>query len=74
MQPQAPASAVPFPTAPEVIFTNWREALHRSGLTPGMQAVYTLVVSGYLDERTVTREAPEHMRARKKPNSCQFSS
>ena len=65
MQPQIPASGLPFPTAPEVIFTNWREALHRSGLTPAMQAVYSLAVSGYLDERTVTREAPEHMRARK---------
>jgi len=49
MQPQVPASALPFPTAPEVVFTNWCEALHRSGLTPGMQAVYTLAVSGYLE-------------------------
>ena len=49
MQPQVPASGLPFPTAPEVIFTNWREVLHRSGLTPGMQAVYTMAVSGYLE-------------------------
>jgi integron integrase len=49
MQTQVPASGLPFPTAPEVIFTNWREALHRSGLTPGMQAVYTMAVSGYLE-------------------------
>src|SRR5271165_5290426 len=49
MQPQDPPSGLPFPTAPEVIFTNWREALHRSGLSPGMQAVYTMAVSGYLE-------------------------
>ena len=30
MQPQVSASGLPFPTAPEVIFTNWRETLHRS--------------------------------------------
>ena len=39
MQPEIPASGLPFPTTPEVIFTNWREALHASGLTPGMQSV-----------------------------------
>ena len=49
MQTQIPASGLPFPTAPEVIFTHWREVLHGSGLTPGMQAVYTLAVSGYLE-------------------------
>jgi integron integrase len=49
MQPQAPASGLPFPTVPEVIFANWREVLHRSGLTPGMQAVYTMALSGYLE-------------------------
>ena len=48
MQTQIPASGLPFPTVPEVIFTNWREVLHCSGLTPGMQAVYTMAVSGYL--------------------------
>jgi integron integrase len=46
---QIPGSGLPFPTTPEVIFTNWREALHASGLTPGMQAVYTLAVGGYLE-------------------------
>ena len=49
MQTQVPASGLPFPTVPEVIFTNWREVLHCSGLTPGMQAVYTMAVSGYLE-------------------------
>jgi integron integrase len=49
MQPQIPASGLPFPTVPEVIFTNWQEVLHRSGLTPGMQAVYAMAVSGYLE-------------------------
>src|ERR1017187_6406596 len=49
MQAQVPASGLPFPTAPEVIFTNWREVLHCSGLTPGMQAVYTMAMSGYLE-------------------------
>ena len=48
MQTQVPASGLPFPTVPEIIFTNWREALHRSGLAQGVQAVYTLAVSGYL--------------------------
>ena len=38
MQPQLPASGLPFPTVPEVIFTNWREALHGNGLSPGLQA------------------------------------
>ena len=45
MQPPVPDSGLPFPTVPEVIFANWREALHRSGLTPGMQTVYTMVES-----------------------------
>jgi hypothetical protein len=49
MQPQIPASGLPFPTVPEVIFANWREALHVSGLTPGMQSVYALALSGYLE-------------------------
>src|SRR3974390_2306128 len=48
MQPEVPASGLPFPTDPEIIFTNWRESLHRSGLTPGMQAVYAMAISGYL--------------------------
>ena len=49
MPSQVPASGLPFPTVPEVIFANWREALHRSGLTPGMQSVYTVAVGGYLE-------------------------
>ena len=49
MQSEIPASGLPFPTMPEVIFTNWREVLHGSGLSPGMQAVYTLAASGYLE-------------------------
>ena len=49
MEPHIPASGLPFPTVPEVIFTNWREALHCSGLSPGMQAVYAMAVSSYLD-------------------------
>ena len=49
MQTQVPASGLPFPTVPEVIFTNWREVLHCSGLTPGMLAVYTMAVSGYVE-------------------------
>jgi integron integrase len=42
-------TGMPFPRVPEVIFTNWREALHRSGLSLGLQNVYTVAVSGYLD-------------------------
>ena len=49
MQSEIPASGLPFPTTPEVIFTNWREVLHASGLTPGMQSVYALALSGYLE-------------------------
>ena len=41
MRPQVPASGLPFPTAPEVSFTNWREVLRRSGLTRDMPTVYT---------------------------------
>jgi integron integrase len=40
---------VPFANVPEVIFANWREALHRSGLSPGMQSVYAVALSGYLE-------------------------
>ncbi len=46
MQSQVPASGLPFPTDPEIIFANWREALHGSGLAQGVQVVYTLAVSG----------------------------
>jgi hypothetical protein len=52
MQPPPPPSAssgTPFPAVPEVIFTNWREALHQSGLSPGMQSVFALALSGYLE-------------------------
>jgi hypothetical protein len=28
----APANRLPFPGVPQVILTNWREALHRSGV------------------------------------------
>ena len=49
MQPQVPASDLPFPITPEVIFANWREALHSSGLTPSMQSVYALALGGYLE-------------------------
>ena len=42
MLSEIPASGLPFPNTPEVIFTNWREALHASGLTPGTQSVYAL--------------------------------
>ena len=53
-----PASGLPFPTVPEVIFTNWREALHGSGLTPAMQAVYTLAVTGYLNVAPPPKSTP----------------
>ncbi len=46
--PAAPSPA-PFPRVPEIIFTNWPEALHRSGLSAGLQTVYTMAVSGYLE-------------------------
>ena len=32
-----------------VNFANWREALHDSGLSSGIQTVYTMAVQGYLD-------------------------
>ena len=43
-----PAGA-PFPHAPELIFPNWREALHRSGFSHGIQAVYALAIDGYVE-------------------------
>ena len=57
-----PASGLPFPPAPEGSFTNGREALHGSGLTPARQAVYTLAVSGYLD--VATTQIYTHVRNR----------
>ncbi len=48
--PTPPTSpGTPFPTVPEVIFTNWREALHRSGLSSGLQRAYALALNGYVD-------------------------
>lgn len=44
-----PSSGLPFPNVPEVIFANWREDLHRSGLSPGLKSVYALALSGYLE-------------------------
>lgn len=48
-KPPPPSSGAPFPTVPEIIFANWREALHHSGLSPGMQTVYSLALNGYLE-------------------------
>jgi integron integrase len=50
-KPVSPAasSGVPFPRVPEIIFTNWREALHQGGPSPGIQTVYAMAVSGYLE-------------------------
>ena len=46
----SPASTgTPFPRTPQIIFPNWREALHQSGLSPGLQTVYALAVQGYLE-------------------------
>ena len=41
------SSLVPFPTAPDIIFANWREALHHSGLSPAMKSLYSLALTGY---------------------------
>src|SRR6478752_1791727 len=43
------SSAMPFPRTPQIIFANWREALHRSGLSAGIQTIYSMAVEGYLD-------------------------
>jgi integron integrase len=50
-EPATPAvsSGAPFPRVPDIIFTNWREALHRSALSPGIQTVYAMAISGYLE-------------------------
>ncbi len=42
-------SDLPFPMAPEIIFANWREALHQAGLSPAIQTVYAMALSGYLE-------------------------
>jgi hypothetical protein len=39
----------PFPRTPQIIFANWREALHQTGLSPGIQTVYRMAVQGYLE-------------------------
>src|SRR6266567_9577776 len=45
----AAGSGTPFPRTPQIIFTNWREALHHNGLSSGIQTVYGMAVEGYLD-------------------------
>ena len=45
----AASSGTPFPRTPQIIFANWREALHQSGLSAGIQTVYCVAVQGYLD-------------------------
>ncbi len=43
------SSGEPFPRTPQIIFANWREALHRTGLSPAMKNLYALALGGYLD-------------------------
>jgi integron integrase len=43
------SSGTPFPRRPEIIFCNWREVLHHSGLNAGIQTVYCTALQGYLD-------------------------
>jgi hypothetical protein len=43
------SSGLPFPRVPEIIFSNWREALHQSRLSPGIQTVYSMAISGYVE-------------------------
>jgi integron integrase len=47
--PAVPVSGAPFARVPEVIFPNWREALHASGLSAPLQRLYALAITGYLD-------------------------
>ncbi len=47
--PPAASSGMPFPTTPQIIFANWREVLHQSGLSSGLQTVYSMAVQGYLE-------------------------
>ena len=51
INPDAPIvlSGLPFPRVPDIIFSHWREALHQSRLSPGIQTVYSMAVSGYLE-------------------------
>src|SRR5262245_11029041 len=44
-----PSTGLPFPRTPQIIFANWREALHQSGLSSGFQTVYSMAVQGYVD-------------------------
>lgn len=45
----AAASGVPFPRTPEIIFANWREALHQSRFSAGVQTGYEMAITGYLE-------------------------
>src|ERR1051326_9022040 len=45
----AASSGTPFPRTPDIIFANWREALHQGGFSSGIQTVYSMAVQGYLD-------------------------
>jgi len=49
--PSVPSSSsgTPFPRTPQIIFANWREALHQGGLSPGIRTIYCMAVEGYLD-------------------------
>jgi site-specific recombinase XerC len=38
------SSGIPFPRAPQVIFSNWLEALHQSGSSSAIQTVYSMAV------------------------------
>ena len=42
-------SGLPFPRVPAVVFANWLEALHQSGLSAGIRTVYAMAVRGYLE-------------------------
>ena len=44
-----PNSGLPFPRVPSIVFANWLEALHQSGLSAGIQTVYAMAVRGYLE-------------------------
>ncbi len=44
-----PASDLPFPKVPDLIFANWLEELNRSGLSPGIRTAYGMAVRGYLE-------------------------
>jgi integron integrase len=46
---EAVSGRAPFPRTPQIIFSNWRETLYQSGLSSGIQTVYSLAIQGYLD-------------------------